>query len=75
MSDSKFDGEINVHIEPRDLDYLLNKLKEVGYGRAALAKELGVSYRTLSRWIIHKQAPRTAGLAMEYLLSWKNLLA
>ena len=54
--------------ETRDLEFLLNKLKALGYNRPALADELGISYRTMSRWCAKGDAPRMALMAMECIL-------
>jgi len=56
--------------KPRDLEVLIKELEKIGYKRSYIAKELGVSYRTMGRWLAEGgSAPKTALLAMEFILS------
>lgn len=61
-------GEYGMFFETKDLNYLMGGLNKLGYNRSAIAKELGVSYRTLSRWLAAGSAPRVALMAMECIL-------
>jgi hypothetical protein len=68
MSINAETGEYGMFFDTKDLNYLINGLNKLGYNRAAIAKELGVSYRTMSRWVAAGSAPRVALMAMECIL-------
>ena len=61
-------GEFGMFFETKDLNYLINELNKLGYDRADIANELGVSYRTMTRWVAAGTAPRVALMAMECIL-------
>jgi hypothetical protein len=56
--------------EPRQLPPLWMMLEDLGKPPAKLARALGVSLRTLQRWIAADQAPRPAALAIFWATSW-----
>jgi len=61
-------GEFGMFFDTKDLNYLINGLNKLGYNRADIAYEIGVSYRTMTRWVAAGTAPRVALMAMECLL-------
>jgi hypothetical protein len=56
--------------EPRQLPSLSTMLSDLNIPPARLAKSLGVSLRTMQRWIAADQAPRSAMLAIFWATSW-----